>query len=419
MEVLQQKRKFEMLIGKDPDFSEYLSSQKAQCMELRSKEVLSDEEGDAYPNVVINEDVHPHGLKALNSHTIDVWCWMVMEQLNGPALPNLMNSFRAACRYGFESDERHTYQVPMKNVFSKVLTFVLCEADGIFRKMLGVPDSCRKEIFLKSQSSSLWIKIRPLMKSYLRSCLLLLNQVTDIQIIVFILSRVKASAVFFSSFPSLTKLLIKISVHLWVTGEEDLSLFSFSVVLEIVSKLHSDCYDTCLMKTYKAFVGQSKFFDSANLKRFQFLENSIVELYSFDLQNSYHHILASLQQLAYTLSQAIKTKKKEELIKVCNWQYINSISLWVKFLVCNLQNHDLLPLFSLSVVVINGIVHLFPGHRYFPLRFRCVQMLNQLSLASGIFVPVVSLVLDFVEHKVSNADSSHVKSFNYSSVLKA
>ncbi|KAG0483777.1 hypothetical protein HPP92_011861 [Vanilla planifolia] len=284
--------------------------------------------------------------------------------------------------------------------------------------MLGVPDSCRKEIFLKSQSSSLWIKIRPLMKSYLRSCLLLLNQVTDTQIIVFILSRVKASAVFFSSFPSLKKLLIKISIHLWVTGEEDLSLFSFSVVLEIVSKLHSDWYDTCLMKTYKAFVGQSKFFDSANLKRFQFLENSIVELYSFDLQNSYHHILASLQQLAYTLSQAIKTKKKEELIKVCNWQYINSISLWVKFLVCNLQNHDLLPLFSLSVVVINGIVHLFPGHRYFPLRFRCVQMLNQLSLASGIFVPVVSLVLDFVEHKVSNADSSHVKSFNYSSVLK-
>ncbi|KAG0483778.1 hypothetical protein HPP92_011862 [Vanilla planifolia] len=49
MEVLQQKRKLEMLIGKDPDFSEYLSSQKAQCMELRSKEVLSDEEGDDIP----------------------------------------------------------------------------------------------------------------------------------------------------------------------------------------------------------------------------------------------------------------------------------------------------------------------------------------------------------------------------------
>ncbi|KAG0481426.1 hypothetical protein HPP92_012284 [Vanilla planifolia] len=56
------------------------------------------------------------------------------------------------------------------------------------------------------------------------------------------------------------------------------------------------------------------------------------------------------------------------------------ISLWVKFLVCTNAQSAL--------------------------------------LASGIFVPVVSLVLDFVEHKVSNADSSHVKSFNYSSVLK-
>ncbi|KAG0481345.1 hypothetical protein HPP92_012203 [Vanilla planifolia] len=62
MEVLQQKRKLEMLIGKI--FVD-------MGLHDDSINMLSDEEGDAYPNVVINEDVHPHGLKALNSHTID------------------------------------------------------------------------------------------------------------------------------------------------------------------------------------------------------------------------------------------------------------------------------------------------------------------------------------------------------------
>ncbi|KAI0497605.1 hypothetical protein KFK09_020837 [Dendrobium nobile] len=420
LEIVEQKGKLDMLLEKVPKFSKYLESRRAELQKSEIEEIDSDEDGDTnYSNgVSSNEGMRLHDRRAINSHTIDVWCWLVVEQPEGPALPNLLHTFQAACRYGFDSDESHLHEILDEKVFSKVLMFILCEADGIFRKWLGVSDSCRKDNFLKFMNTSEWKLVRPLMKSYLRSCLLLLNQVTDGHILVFILSRLRSSIVFFAAFPSLTELLIKISVHLWVTGEESLSLSSFLVVREIASMLLSDWYDTCMMKTYKAFIAHSKFFEHGNLKKVEFLMNSIVELYSLDLQRSYQHVFASLQHLANILSQTIKAKKKEELKKIHNWQYINCVNLWVKFIDCNLKDHDLQPLLSLSILIIKGIAHLFPSLRYLPLRFRCVQMLNQLSLSSGVFIPVASLVLDFLEHKGCTADATRVKAFDFSTVLK-
>lgn len=419
MEIVAKTNKLNRLLEKAPKFSEFLESRRAELEMLKNEESDSEEEGDInYPDGFSANEEHSLDRRVINIYTIDLWCWVVIEQPKGPALSNLLNAFRAACCYGFDSDENQLIEFPNKKVFSKVLMFILCEADGIFRKLLGVSDSCSKASLSKLMNTSEWKVIRPLVKSYLKSCLLLINQVTDSQILVFILSRIKSSIVFFDAFPSLTELLIKILVHLWVTGEESLSLSSFIVVREIASKLQSNWYDICLMKTYKAFIEHSKFFEPGNFKQVEILKNSIVELYSLDLQISYKQVFASLQQLANILNQAIKTKKKEELKKIHSWQFINCISLWVKFIVCNLKDHDLQHLLSLSILIINGIAHLFPGLRYLPIRVKCVQMLNQLSLFSSVYIPVSSLIIDCLDHKGCTADSTRVKSFNFSSMLK-
>ncbi|XP_020575369.1 nucleolar complex protein 2 homolog isoform X2 [Phalaenopsis equestris] len=420
MEIVKQKRKLDRLLEKVPKFSKFLESRRAALQKSKNVETDSDEEPDANysSGVSVNEDMHLQDRRSTNSYTVDVWCWLVVQQPEGPALPNLLNTFQAACHYGFDSDESHLHEISDKKVFSRVLMFILCEADGIFRKWLGISDSCNKDSFLKLMNKSEWKLAMPLIKSYLRSCLLLLNQVTEGQILVFILCRLRSSIVFFAAFPSLTQLLIKISVHLWVTGEESLSLSSFLVVREIASKLPSDWYDTCLMKTYKAFIGHSRFFEPGNPKQVEFLKKSIVELYSLDLPRSYQQVLASLQQLASILRQTMKTKTKEDLNKIHNWQYIHCISLWVNFIDCNLKDQDLQPLLSLSILIIKGIAHLFPGLRYVPLRFRCVQMLNQLSFSSGVFIPVASLFFDCLDNKGSTADGARVKAFDFSTMLK-
>ncbi|KAK8961374.1 hypothetical protein KSP40_PGU011394 [Platanthera guangdongensis] len=418
IKIVEKKQKLDRLLKKVPKFSKFLESRRADLQKSKNEDD-SDDEGDTnYLNGVSTSDEHLNNRRVINSCTVDLWCWLVIEQPEGPALSNLLNVFQAACFYGFDSDEGQLHEFSDKKVFSKVLMFVLSEADGIFCKLLGIADSCSKASVLKSMNTSEWENVRPFLRSYLKSCLLLLNQVTDGQILIFILSRIKSSIAFFAAFPSLTEFLIKILVHLWVTGEESLALCSFLVVREIALKLHSNLYDSCLMKTYKAFIGHSKFFEPGNHKKVDFLQNSIVELYSLDLQISCQKVFASLQQLANILSQTIKTMKKDELKKIQNWQYINCISLWVKFIACNIKDHDLQRLLSLSILIINGIAHLFPGLRYLPLRFKCVQMLNKLSFSSGVFIPVASFIFNFLDHNENMMDTTRVNSCDFSSVLK-
>lgn len=150
-----------------------------------------------------------HDTKTLAGTTIDVWCWLVMEEPNGPALSNLLNGFRAACQYGIYSDES-PQRILNKEVYSNILTFVLSEADAIFRRRLGISDFCNKERILKLKNSSNWDTVGPLLKSYLRSCLILMNQVSDSQLLVFLLARLKASTIFFAAFPSMVERLIKV-----------------------------------------------------------------------------------------------------------------------------------------------------------------------------------------------------------------
>lgn len=420
MEIVKQKRKLDRLLEKDPKFSEFLQNQKAHLEQFRSEETYSDEEdGTDYPNGdATSENLNSlHNKKILTSCTIDVWCWLVSEEPTGPALSNLLNGFQTACRYGIDS-VGCPHIVPDKEVFSKILTFVLSEADGIFRRRLGISDSCSVESFMKLESTSTWKTVRPLMKSYLRSCLFLLNQVTDCQLLVFVLSRLRASILFFVAFPSLIRRFIKITVHLWVTGEESLSLSSFILLRGIASQLNSDCLENCLSKTYKAFIAHCKYIQSTNMKHFEFLKDSIVELYSLDIEKCFQKVLASVQYLANILRRVLSTKKKDELKKVYSWQYVNCVDIWVKFITCNIKHHDLQSLMCLLIQVIRGMAHLFPGPRYLPLRFKCVQMLNQLSLASGIFIPVASLLFDCLEYTESSKSDSHKNAFNFASNLK-
>ena len=88
-----------------------------------------------------------------------------------------------------------------------------------------------------------------------------------------------------------------------------MSSSAFLVLRDIAVQLNLKCLDTCLKKTYKAYIAQCLSVESANPKHVQFLSNSVVELYSLDLQKAYHRALVSVQQLANILQQALKAKK--------------------------------------------------------------------------------------------------------------
>ncbi|XP_074580297.1 protein REBELOTE-like isoform X1 [Curcuma longa] len=416
-----QKRKLFKLCKKAPQFSKFLESRRSELIKSKSEEIYSDDEGDtsSMDDEYIVENEISQVSKVITSSTVDVWCWLVMEQPNWPGLANLLNAFRAACHYGLDTGEVSPVKIANREVFSKILTFVLSEAKGIFCRLLRISGCLNKDTILKMTNKPEWKTMRPLIKSFLRSSLFLLNQETDSQVLVFVLSQLRLSILLFSAFPSLTKKLIKISIHLWVTGDKDLCASSFLILRDIASEFSLDNIDTCLTKAFGAFIANSKFMKPQNIEHIEFLENSIVELYSLDIQKSYQKVLVSVQQLASILRLALKTKKKDELKKIHSWQYINCIGLWVKFVSCNYKNHDLEQLLFLIIGVIKGIAHLFPGPRYLPLRFKCVKMLNQLSFSSGVFIPVGSFLFDCLEIRgTNNAEGTKLKHLDFALLLK-
>ena len=153
--------------------------------------------------------------KLITSSAVSSWSQLVKEQHSVPALVSLLNAYRAACHYRAKStgvlDAGSCPQILDIETFCKILTFMLLEADDVFRGMLGISSSnCKKGTILELKNTSKWEARRPLIKSYLRSTLFMLNHATDPKILAFFLTRLRASIVFFAAFPPLLHRLIKV-----------------------------------------------------------------------------------------------------------------------------------------------------------------------------------------------------------------
>ncbi|KAL9418998.1 hypothetical protein AB3S75_036868 [Citrus x aurantiifolia] len=424
LELENKKKKLSRLKAKDPGFSKFLESHDKGLKSFRNENAYSDEDERSDDGMQSMDEDGPNVYKnkLLTSSAVNSWCHLVKEQHNASAFISLLNTYRAACHYGAESTgilgSGSGPCILDCETFCKILMFMLCEADDVFREMLGISSNCKRDTILGLKNNSKWKTVRPLIKSYLRSTLFMLKQATDSEILAFSLNRLRASIVFFAAFPLLTHRLIKIGVHLWATGEETVSFHSFLILQDVASGFSSDCFDICLIKMYKAFIGHCKFAEPALFKHLQFLRNSFVELCSQDLQRSSNKAKVSINNLSRILQLGLRIKKKEAVKKICSWQYANCIDLWVTYISHYIHDYDLQPLLYIIIQIINGMAILFPGPRYLPLRRKCIEWLNHLSSSSGIFIPVTSLALDVLEYKVSKEVGKPGKDFNFSSAVK-
>ncbi|CAJ1947778.1 unnamed protein product [Sphenostylis stenocarpa] len=423
-ELLKKSKKLNKLKEKvDPRFSKFLQRYDMKIEQTKDEEISSDD-GKSLELVqpLDNNNACSHEGKMLTSASVDSLCKLVKEQCSVPALTCLINAYRAVCHNdsGATSVSGCVFSrgIQKSETFCKILMFMLHEADTTFRRLLGISNSSyRKEAVLDLKNTTKWLSLRPLIKSYLRSTVFLLNQVTDSELLAFSICRLRASIIFLFAFPSLLRNLLKISVHLWATGDGSLSSHSFLIIQDISSMSSSSWFDFCFVKTYKAFISNSQFVER-KFEHIHFLRNSFVELCCLDMQKSSNKAMACILHLGKILQKGWETKKKEVVKTICSWQYINCIDLWVTLILVNIHDYDLQPLLYMIVQIISGVALLFPGPRYLPLRLRCIQWLNNLSGSSGVFIPVTSLVLDVLEYKITKDSGKSGKVLQPMSTVK-
>lgn len=421
----KEKKKLDKLKEKDPRFSKYLENYEKELGSQRNRDMDSDEDGpDEDAMQSLNGDgLNLNTVKILTSASIRSWIQLVSEQHNVPALAKLLNGYSVICNYGNRLtgalDTVKSRRIQNSEDICRLLMFILKEADSIFQVLLQVPSTnCKKGTFMELKKSPKWETMKPFIKSYLRSTLLLLSQVSDTEILAFSLTRLRASIRLFVAFPSLLRRLIKVSVNLWATGQKSLSLNSFLILRDIAITFRSDYFDNCLIKTYRAFMVSCNIVKPDNMEHLQFLRDSFVELCSLDVHKSISKAVVSIQKLARILQHGLQSKNKETLKCISGWQYAFCVDLWVVFLSANIKEYDLQPLLFIVIQIINGVVNLFPGPRYMPLRFKCVQWLNHLSSSSGVFIPVVPMILNILEYNAGKEIGSRKVNTNLSTNLK-
>jgi len=413
------------LLEKDPDFYKYLEENDKGLLEFKDDEIEDDQEtGISVDEEPVPKDEPKQSVKPITMEMVDSWCDGVQNERIG-SIRSILQAFRRACHYGEDQGDNSApkFSVMSGSVLDKVMHFVLKHMDRVLRQLLGAPSfGGKKETISELILSKPWKRHGNLMRIYLANALHMITEMTDEKMIAFTIHRARASAVFLAAFPSLLRKYVKALLHTWARGRGAMPLFSFMFLRDLCIQLGSDCLDTCLKGIYKAYLVNCKLSKSisvSKLQHIQFLGNCVRELYSLDPQNAYQHAFVFIRQLGVILRGALtekgpksaKNKRQKESSKstkkqmeksyqkVYDWQYIFCLELWTSVVCGCSSEEEFRPLAYPLTQIIHGVACLVPSARYFPVRLRCVKMLNCIAEATGTFIPVSSLLLDMLEMK--------------------
>eukprot|EP00252_Welwitschia_mirabilis_P010252 TRINITY_DN23432_c0_g1_i1.p1 TRINITY_DN23432_c0_g1~~TRINITY_DN23432_c0_g1_i1.p1 ORF type:complete len:802 (+),score=168.31 TRINITY_DN23432_c0_g1_i1:173-2578(+) len=401
------KEQLDILSKEDPGFLKFMMEHEKELRNENNPD--SDDDSEEIKQVQMNSKLENGDSETLQVPlksvlaiaSVDMLCQEVMEKQNIKALKFLLQSFRIACYYGNDQKQDSlSFTIVQSSVYRRIILFVLDEIDGIFRKYLKIPSPCsKKEVVLEMKKTPRWRALEGLIKSYFVSCCHLVNEMTDNEVIAFILEHMRRSIILLSAFPNEALKLLRVVINLWAAGQQPLSAASFVFMRDMIIQLDSDILKFCLKKVYKTFAVNCKHVNKANYPQIQFLKNCIMDIYGVDLVKSSQYAFDCINKLAMALQCAFKTKTKESLKIVHSWQFVNCLDLWVKFLCSFAEECDFKSLSYPLAQIIIGVVHLVHSSRYSPLRLRCISMLNKLASSGGVFIPVASFLLDILEFK--------------------
>lgn len=116
----------------------------------------------------------------------------------------------------------------------------------------------------------------------------------------------------------------------------------------------------------------------------------------------------------------MKERTKENIFKIYNWQFLNSIRLWFGAIGAYPDKDDLGRLAHPLIEITLGILKFYPQVRYAPFRLHLIEYLNDFSRKSNLFIPVSSLLLEMLGELnfKKKRDKSYTKQFDFTINIK-
>ncbi|KAK9755770.1 hypothetical protein RND81_01G049200 [Saponaria officinalis] len=435
-EAKEHKKQLELLKETHPEFYEYLKDVDKELLEFDDEgsdddtETFDDDtdvgEDDVEMDGGDNEDVedddededvfdddgieHGHSedeeeekpsKSIITMDMVNSWCNSIHEDGKIAPIRNLLKAFKTACHYADSDDNSSAKLSGMSNdVLNKIMVVTLCKMGRVLRKLMNLPSyGGKKETILNVKDTKPWKKYNHMVKSFLGNALHALNRMTDPNEISFTLRQLKHSTLFMAAFPTLLRKFLKVAIHFWGTGGGALTASAFLFLRDLCVRLGTDCLDECFKGLYKAYVMNCQYVNTTKLQHIHLLRQCFILLLSVDLSTAYQHGFIYIRQLATILRDALSLKTKEAFRKVYEWKFISCLELWTGAMCEYGSEPDFRPLAYPLTQIIYGVTRLVPTTRYFPLRIRCIRMLNRIAAATNTFISVSMLLLDMLEMK--------------------
>lgn len=261
------------------------------------------------------------------------------------------------------------YTVSNSKVFDSLMVTCLNELPGVFEHQLVPEDAdvCAPQTYTRLGSHSKWKQMKPLIYRFFKSLHHLLSQVTEPDLLNFLLLKLDGFIPWMVPFPKLGRAFLRPLLSLWGTSEVmNIKIGAFLRIRKMSYTLPFPFIEDCLKGLYLTYVRNAKFVSDQSLPRIVFMGNCLVELYGVDHASSYQHAYIYIRQLALHLRAAYTHKTKETFQKIYNWQYYNCLRAWAAVICAYPQ--DLKDLVYPLIQIMLGLLKLIPSARYFPLR---------------------------------------------------
>jgi nucleolar complex protein 2 len=256
-----------------------------------------------------------------------------------------------------------------------------------------------KENSLSDKSSV----IKNLIKRYL-GVLTKYIKTTENAMLAFIYKNMGTISELIFVYKNFIEIFLKLSIKVWADKHgTNTSSSAFRLVKEILQK-KPEHFENSLKLFYINYLEVAKATNWNTIMKIKQMQDEIISLLSLDTQKAYITIFTFIRKMCLQLRLTINDRKAASIKNIYNWQFINSIQLWTRVVskYYTVKTSDINLLAYPLIQTLIGVIRLNLVDTFFPLKIFLVNLLNQLSYSTGIFIPVSSYLLEIIE-------SSHFK----------
>ncbi|KAJ2752949.1 Nucleolar Complex 2 protein [Coemansia sp. BCRC 34490] len=415
------KKEFEAMKRKDPEFFEFMKKNdpgSLKILEQSSDEEEGDDEiqsqADGSSSDSEDQDVDmvdsskpptkPSGV-LVTAGLLDGWEKEIKQSHSIKAFKQLLLAFYSASHMESEGAKtaNYVYRIEGMKIFNKTVSTAIRVAPAAFGHLAPVANGK-----VDKKKSKKWNVVQALVKSYLTSLLELLKQMSDPTMIQYLIKESERMVPYIACFVRHTRAFVKELLRLFGSPAVDdgVRILVLLSLRQLVSLAPSEVTDMALKGIYLTYVRHSNVKNISSLTTIQLMRNCGVELYGADAKASYQHGFVYIRQLAIHLRNSMQLRSKESFRAIYNWQFINSLNFWTEVLAtyCGDRAEEKPELcatleslvYPLTQIVL-GVVRLVPTAKYFPLRIHCISQLLRLSSATGIYIPLLPMIIEVLE----------------------